>query len=190
MKHFQAIAAMSLNRVIGRDNQIPWHLPEDLRWFKQMTTGHVVVMGRRTFESLPKPLPGRRIIVLTRDPQRFISAHAAEPRGFREWPGVNEAGDLLVCRAFEDLDPSRFPSEVFVCGGAEIYRQALPRCADLYLTLVKREVPGDAFFPAFEGQFELRSILRDTPEFELRHYRNCELRPASEVASRPRSRDS
>ena len=75
MKHYKAIAAMSLNRVIGTGNKIPWHLPEDFKWFKQTTMGNVVVMGRKTFESLGKPLPNRKNLVLTRHPQKLIKDH-------------------------------------------------------------------------------------------------------------------
>ncbi|HUS35732.1 MAG TPA: dihydrofolate reductase, partial [Verrucomicrobiae bacterium] len=130
MKQFKAIAAMSLNRVIGRGNQIPWHLPEDFKWFKRMTTGHVVVMGRKTFESIGKPLPNRETIVVSRS-------------GFK-FPGVRTVTSL------EEIDLAKETRDVFICGGGQIYEQALGRCSDLYLTLVKREIEGDAFFPAFE----------------------------------------
>jgi dihydrofolate reductase len=150
--HYKAIAAMSLNRVIGRGAEIPWHLPEDFKFFKQTTMGHVLVMGRKTFESIGRPLPGRETIVLSR-------------AGFRH-PGITSAARL------EDLPAPSPERQVFICGGAEIYRQALPLCGDLYLTLVKREVEGDARFPEFEDQFELVTELRDTPEFTILHYRN------------------
>jgi dihydrofolate reductase len=150
---FKAIAAMSLNRVIGDGNTIPWHLPEDFKWFKQMTTGQVIVMGRRTFESIGRPLPHRTTIVLSRS----SFSH----------PGVSVLADL------EQLDPSH-PSiagrEIFICGGAQIYARALPLCSDLYLTLVKRRVEGDVVFPPFEELFELAAELRDTPEFKILHY--------------------
>ena len=149
---FKAIAAMSLNRVIGAGNQIPWHLPEDFKWFKQTTTGHVLVMGRKTFASIGKPLPNRETIVLS--------------RGAFSHPGVK------VIRSLEELPALTAGREVFIAGGAQIYAQALPQCSDLYLTLVKREVAGDAFFPQFEGDLELLATLRETPEFDILHYRN------------------
>src|SRR5882757_1107676 len=155
MKHFKAIAAMSENRVIGRGSQIPWHLPEDFKWFKKMTTGNVVVMGRKTFESIGKPLPNRETIILSR-------------AGFQH-PGVR------TITALDQIDLAHETRQVFICGGAQIYEQALPLCSDLYLTLVKRVVEGDTFFPAFENDFVLVEKLRDTPEFEILHYRN--LRP-------------
>jgi len=150
VKQFKAIAAMSLNRVIGSANKIPWHLPEDFKWFKQLTIGNVVVMGRKTFESIGKPLPNRETIILSRSQYSF--------------PGVRTISDLSQINLTAD---SR---EVFICGGAQIYAQALPSCSDLYLTLVKREVEGDAFFPAFEDRFELAEEIRDTPDFKILHY--------------------
>jgi dihydrofolate reductase len=149
---FKAIAAMSLNRVIGAGNQIPWHLPEDFKWFKHKTTGHMIVMGRKTFESIGRPLPNRETIVLS--------------RGDFTHPGVR------TVRSLAELPALAANREVFICGGAQVYQQALPLCSDLYLTLVKCEVTGDAFFPPFEEQFELAEELRDTPEFKILHYKN------------------
>jgi len=166
MRYFKAIAAMAQNRVIGRANQIPWHLPEDFQWFKQLTTGHILVMGRRTFESIGKPLPQRETVVLSRSDFQF--------------PGVRTVPD------FASLDLESDPRQLFICGGAQVYAQALPRCSDLYLTLVKRVVEGDTFFPAFEGRFELVAKLRDTPEFDILHYVNRAPDPPAE-ASGPRA---
>lgn len=142
---------MSLNRVIGAGNQIPWHLPEDFKWFKQMTTGNVLVMGRKTFESIGKPLPNRDTIVLSRTDFTYSGV-----RVIHNW---NELPPLVADR------------EVFIAGGAQVYAQALPQCSDLYLTLVKREIVGDAFFPPFEDQFVLVEEVRDTPQFKILHYR-------------------
>src|SRR3954463_15214340 len=103
---------MSLNRVIGNHNQIPWHLPEDFKWFKQMTTGHIIVMGRKTFESIGKPLPNRETIVLSK-------------AGFAH-NGVRTVSDL------KELNLANEAREVFICGGAQIYEQTLPFCSDLY----------------------------------------------------------
>src|SRR6185437_4084117 len=97
MKHFQAIAAMSANRVIGQGNKIPWHLPEDFKWFKQMTTGQVVVMGRKTFESIGRPLPNRETMVVS--------------RGQFQYPGVRTISDL------REIDLAREERKVFICGG-------------------------------------------------------------------------
>jgi len=146
----KAIAAMSLNRVIGSGNRIPWHLPEDFKWFKQTTTGHVLVMGRKTFESIGRPLPGRETMVLSRSAFSF--------------PGVK------TIRGLDEIAGLTGGRQVFIAGGAQVYQQALPHCSDLFLTLVKREVEGDAFFPTFEDMFELVQQLRDTAEFSILHY--------------------
>lgn len=151
MNNFTAIAAMSENRVIGRGSEIPWYLPEDFKWFKQTTLGHVLVMGRKTFESIGRPLPGRETIVLTRS-------------GFSH-PGITTAASL------DEVEAKVAGCRAFIAGGEEIYRIALERCADLYLTLVKRTVEGDVFFPPFEERFELAEEIRDTPEFKILHYR-------------------
>lgn len=147
----KAIAAMSRNRVIGLDGELPWHLPEDFRWFKQMTAGQAVLMGRKTYTSLGKPLPGRVNIVVTRGPAL---------------PAVETLHDL------EALDPERWlPRELWVIGGAEIYRQLLPRCSDLYLTIVDRDVEGDAFFPPHENLFEDVGVVLQQPGFAVHHLR-------------------
>ncbi len=150
MKAFKAIAAMAENRVIGQGNKIPWHLPEDFQWFKRMTTGQVIVMGRKTFESIGRALPNRTTLVLTRHPQPI--------------PGVQ------VISSLSQIDLATEPREVFICGGAEVYGLALPRCSDLYLTLVKRAVPGDVYFPPFEAEFEAVAEILDRPEFRIVHY--------------------
>lgn len=143
---------MSLNRVIGAGNRIPWHLPEDFKWFKQTTTGHLIVMGRKTFESIGQPLPKRETIVLSRS-------------SFQH-PGVK------TIRNLDDVSALAGERRIFICGGAQVYALALPLCSDLYLTLVKREVTGDVFFPSFEDRFELAEEIRDTAEFKILHYRN------------------
>lgn len=122
---------MAENRVIGRGNALPWRLPADMKRFKALTMGHAVIMGRKTFDTMGKPLPGRRNIVLTRD---------------RRWssPGVEVTHDLAGALALAAGD-----SLVFVAGGAEIYGLALPRANRLDLTLVHATVDGDAFFPEF-----------------------------------------
>ncbi len=148
---------MSLNRVIGQGGKLPWHLPEDFKWFKKMTTGQVIVMGRKTFESIGKALPNRTTIVLTRT-------------GWSS-PGIQTISGL------GQIDLARETREVFLCGGAQLYALGLPLCSDLYLTLVKREVHGDVFFPPFERCFDLADEIMDTPEFKILHYRNHSLVP-------------
>ena len=144
---------MSENRVIGQGNKIPWHLPEDFKWFKQMTTGNVIVMGRKTFESIGKPLSNRETIVLSRS--QFA------------YPGVRTVESL------DEVKPDH--RDVFICGGAQVYEQVLTSCSDLYLTRVKRVVEGDAFFPEFESSFELLEVIADTPGFRIEHLKNKRL---------------
>jgi dihydrofolate reductase len=153
VKPLKAIAAMSLNRVIGAGNKIPWHLPEDFKWFKKMTTGQVIVMGRKTYESIGRPLPNRTTIVLSRSSLRI--------------PGVTLVADLQELGSLHGELAGR---EIFICGGAQVYEHALPMCSDLYLTLVKRNVEGDTFFPKFEDKFMLKEEVLDGPEFRILHY--------------------
>lgn len=148
----KAIAAMARNRVIGLNGAIPWHLPEDFRWFKKMTLGGVVVMGRKTFESLGKPLPGRRNVVVS-------SAANLE--------------NVETLRSLQEFDETLYaPAPVWIIGGANVYTQTLSKCSDLYLSLVDAEPEGDAWFPEFESQFRLQEIVAKHEGFEIHHYRN------------------
>lgn len=129
------LAAVARGGVIGRDGTIPWHLPEDMARFRELTTGHAVVMGRRTWDSLPdrfRPLPGRRNIVVTRNP-----SWAAD--------GAERAGSLE-----EALDLVAGEERVFVIGGAELYEAALPLADELLLTELDLDVEGDTFFPEWD----------------------------------------
>ncbi|MEO8205447.1 MAG: dihydrofolate reductase [Chthoniobacterales bacterium] len=145
----KAIAAMALNRVIGQEGKIPWHIPEDFRWFKKTTQGHWIVMGRKTFESLGRPLPNRRNIVLSRG---------------APIDGVEVLHDLA------QLEKPPEGTEIFLIGGSEIYRQYLGQCDELFLSLVFREVAGDAFFPPFEADFTLSEVVLKHADFEVRRY--------------------
>lgn len=129
-----AIVAAAKNGVIGRDGRLPWHLPGDLRRFRSLTVGKPVVMGRRTFESIGRPLPGRHNIVLTRD------------REFRA-EGVTVVHDLAGAVAAAGLDPRARAPTICIIGGAEIYRLALPITTAIELTRVDLDVAGDAVFP-------------------------------------------
>jgi dihydrofolate reductase len=147
---WKAIAAMARNRVIGYRGSIPWHLPEDFKWVKARTLGQTIAMGRKTFESMGRPLPGRENLVIT--------------RSTREIPGC------VVLPSLSALEAYPAAGTVWIFGGAEIYRQALPRVHELYLTVVDAEPEGDTFFPPFEDQFTLAEVVRRTPEFEIRRY--------------------
>ncbi len=142
---------MAANRVIGRDGALPWHLPEDLKFFRQTTTGHPILMGRKTWESLGRPLPNRRNLILSRT--------LPEP------PGAE------VLRRPQDLDALAPEGPVYIIGGAEIYQLLLPRTDEILLTVLAAEVAGDTFFPAFEDDFVLAEILRSIPgKAEWRRY--------------------
>ena len=147
---FSAIAAMARNRVIGQDNGLPWRLPGDLKFFKATTLGKPVVMGRKTFQSIGRPLPGRPNIVVTRDP-----GFAAE--GVHIARDIDSALDLAARLARETG-----AQEVMVIGGAEIYAQALPRLDRLYLTEIDAEIEGDAHFPEIEPRV-WREAARTNP---------------------------
>lgn len=139
------LAAVAHGGVIGRDGAVPWHLPEDMARFRELTTGHTVVMGRRTWESLPdrfRPLPGRRNIVITHNPA---------------WsePGAERAGSVE-----EALGLARGEEHVFVIGGAEIYAAALPHADELLLTEVDLDVAGDTFFPDWDAT-AFREVSRE-----------------------------
>lgn len=133
------IVAQSSNRVIGINNQLPWHLPEDLKYFKSVTMGKPVIMGRKTYESIGRPLPGRKNIVITRQ-----SSWQAE--------GVCAVNDLSAAiEMASDEAREKGVAEVMVIGGAQIYAEALPLAQRIYLTRVEVELEGDAFFPELPG---------------------------------------
>ena len=155
----KAIVAMAHNRVIGLNGAMPWHLPEDFRWFKRATMGGALLMGRKTFDSIGKVLPGRLTLVVTRG--KIVT----------ESLDVRTVNDLATFRP-EDYAPR----EVWVAGGAEIYAQTLSRCAELYVSLVDAEPAGDTFLPPFEEDFELVETVLRQPEFEVRRYVNRHLR--------------
>lgn len=130
--------AMAQNRVIGRNNQLPWYLPEDLKYFKRITLGKPVIMGRKTFDSIGKPLPGRTNIVVTRNRDWSFE-------GVRIVDSLEAARELCENQAIVDGT-----EEAMIIGGAEIYRQAMPLADRLYLTEVHADVEGDATFPEFD----------------------------------------
>lgn len=132
------IVAQARNRVIGDQNRLPWYLPEDLRYFKQVTLGKPVIMGRKTYESIGKPLPGRTNIVITRDP-------SWQAEGVKLASSLDDA--VEIARAQAEVDGAE---EAVVMGGAQIYAQSLGLVDRLYLTEVEAEPEGDAFFPQID----------------------------------------
>lgn len=154
------IAAMARNRTIGRDNTLPWHLPEDLKHFKATTLGKPVIMGRKTWESLGRPLPGRRNLVVSRNPDYTAT-------GGERYASLPEA--IAACA---DV------AECFVIGGAELYRQALPLAQRIHLTEIALDVDGDAHFPDIAGD-QWREVSRERHvsekglEYALVVYERC-----------------
>jgi dihydrofolate reductase len=147
-----ALVAMTPERVIGRAGKLPWHLPEDLAFFKRTTTGHPIVMGRKTYESIGRPLPNRRNIILTRDhnwsaPGLEIIHH---PRELAQIPGLD--------------------GQVFIIGGAEIYAAFLTTLDDLLVSHLNENHPGDTFLPEFESLFPNSEILETHPSFQVRRH--------------------
>ncbi len=140
-----AVAAVAANRTIGRDGKLPWHLPEDLRFFKQLTLGHPIVMGRKTWESLGRALPKRRNIVISRTLGHLDGAE--------------------VIASPEALDSLGLTGPVYVIGGAEIYRLLWDRLDSLYLTQIPAAVEGDTWFPEYEGDFPVAERIATHPDF-------------------------
>jgi dihydrofolate reductase len=136
------IVAMARNRVIGIGNKMPWHLPADFAWFKRQTLGHPVIMGRKTFESIGRPLPGRQNLVVTRN---------------ASW----RADGVEACASLDDaLGRCRHEDDVFVIGGATLYGEALPRADRIFLTRVDATPEGDTWFPPIETA-DWREVERD-----------------------------
>lgn len=151
MQRLVAIVAMSANRVIGREGKLPWHYPEDLKFFKRTTFGHPILMGRATFDSIGKPLPGRQNIVLSR---------TMAPRD-----------GVTVIRDASELQSVCEPGEtIFVIGGARVFEELLPQCEALYLTHITKNHEGDVLLPPFEHLFELKEIIGSFDDLEFRYY--------------------
>jgi len=146
----KAIVAMAENRVIGNAGTIPWHLPEDFKFFKATTMGHAILMGRKTYESIGRPLPGRENIVLSRT--------------------MPETAGVTVIRSLDELKEPTDGRDLFVIGGEEIYRLLLPKVQELYVTKVPRTIEGDTRFPEFESDFDERSNILETNDFSVWMY--------------------
>jgi dihydrofolate reductase len=132
------IAAIAQNGCIGINNKLPWYLPEDLKYFRRLTTGNIVIMGRKTYESIGKPLPNRSNIVISRN----SDFHA---EGVKIVTSIDDA--LKVAQSIAEISDTQ---EAFIMGGAQIYEQSLPLAQRLYITEVKKTVTGDAFFPSID----------------------------------------
>jgi len=148
---YHAVVAMTYGRVIGRKGSLPWNIPDEMAFFKRLTMGHTVIMGRETYESIGKPLEGRRNIVLST---------SLEPVS-----GIEVAGSIVH---LTQLKPT---GEVFVIGGARTYREMLPYCDSVIVSLIKREYWGDKYMPRFEDSFTKAEQQIIHPEFDIWEYR-------------------
>jgi len=153
---WNAIAAMSENRVIGKDNQLPWHIPQDMAWFLKATDGQTLVFGRKTFASLQRLHAQNRYVVLTRRKDDIpIAPNVTVIQEPQQIPPVDQLGQAI-----------------WICGGAGLYRAVLPQCQYLYLTTVKSIYEGDAVFPKFEDLFSPDKTLHEDETIIIRRYRN------------------
>lgn len=156
MSKLSLIVAMAQNRTIGMNNTLPWRCPEDLKHFKRLTMGHHIIMGRKTFDSIGQPLPGRTTVVVTRNLELQI------------------AGCVMAHSLAEAIAACAGDSEIFIVGGAELYAQALPLADTLYVTEIQQEIQGDAHFPDFnrdawqEVSREVRT--QDVPQPLVYHF--------------------
>lgn len=151
------IAAVAANQVIGRSNDLPWHLPDDFKFFKEKTKGHPIIMGRKSLESLGKPLPKRTNIVITRDLSRIPAAYKDQ--------GVVIVDSLeMAINEAQQVEES----EIFIIGGAEIYTLALPLATTLYLTEIQENYEGDTYFPQFDKN-EWQEVARRHHPVDERH---------------------
>lgn len=140
------IVAISDNFAIGKDNQLLWHFPEDLKYFKTQTSGKIMIMGRKTFDSLGKPLPKRFHIVISRKP------HVSD------WPTVHYVTSFDEALKVAQTKTGEYPEEVMIVGGAEIYKQTLTKCDKLYITRIPGSYEGDTFYPSdFANEFTLKN---------------------------------
>jgi len=147
---FSIVVGMSENRVIGVNGGLPWHLPEDLKWFKSLTSGHLIVMGRKTYDSIGRPLPKRRNIVVSRQELKI--------------EGVE------VVSSLERVPIPEGDQKTFLIGGGEIYRLGLPMTSEIYLTRVKQVIEGETTFLEFENDFEKVELIRDELDFSIERW--------------------
>tara|TARA_Y200000002_G_scaffold378038_1_gene384675 strand:+ start:423 stop:893 length:471 start_codon:yes stop_codon:yes gene_type:complete len=152
MTDIKAIAAVSQNGVIGKKGDLPWRIPGELKWFKKITMGHIMVMGRKTWDSLPGILPGRENWVLSST--------------------LKEKSGIKIFSSFESALNEAGSRTIFIIGGGQIYSSLLPQCNELYITEVQQVIEnGDAFFPSFEKDFMPTETLEENKEFIIKKWK-------------------
>lgn len=152
MTDIKAIAAVSQNGVIGKNGDLPWRIPGELKWFKKITMGHIMVMGRKTWDSLPGILPGRENWVLSST--------------------LKEKSGIKIFSSFESALNEAGSRTIFIIGGGQIYSSLLPQCNELYITEVQQIIEnGDAFFPSFEKDFIPTETLEENKEFIIKKWK-------------------
>lgn len=170
---FSIIVAMSKNRAIGSNNQLLWHLPNDLKYFKKITMGKPVVMGRKTFESIGKPLPGRDNFIISRN-NNFLSAYNFEGCK-QDVKSFTSVSDLLLY-----LKDKNYNTEIMIIGGGEIYNQFLDRVSKVYLTEVDCEMDAEVYFPELDSSWQL--ITNNKFVKDEKHQYNYEIKELEKVS--------
>lgn len=164
---FSHIVAISKNYVIGRDGKMPWHISEDLKRFKKRTTGHSVIMGRKTFESLGKPLPGRENVIITKNKNYFKKAE----ENVVVFTSIEEA--VNYCK---QVSQGWDRDEVFIIGGGEIYKQTAKLIDKIYITVINDDTTGDTFYPRIDEkkfkEVEKENLVIDGKEISFITYQN------------------
>jgi dihydrofolate reductase len=153
-KVWKAIAAMSANRIIGNGNKLPWDIPLETEWFRKTTEGQLLIVGRKTYESIKHKNPESIYVVLTKN-KRLASK-----------------GNVIYINTIEQIDSILTNKQIWVCGGANIYEQTLHRCDELFLSIIKEDYSGDCKFPLFEKYFVFNKKIIEHVNFETLHYLN------------------
>ena len=152
MTDIKAIAAVSRNNVIGKKGDLPWRIPGELKWFKKITMGHIMIMGRKTGDSLPGILPGR---------ENWVLSSTLKPKS-----------GIKIFSSFESALNEAGSRTIFIIGGGQIYSSLLPQCSELYITEVQQFIEnGDAFFPSFEKEFTPTETLEENKEFVIKKWK-------------------
>lgn len=164
---WKMIAAMNESRVIGLNDRLPWRIPEDIAWYQSQTDGQLLLMGRKTFESIRRRPEGSRYIVLSK---------SLDPKDF-------EGQDVTIIRDIEELHCMQLSGEGWVCGGGTLYEQMLPHCEELFLTEVRGEHEGDTYFPHFDDHYRLNRVELDHEDFSVKHYVKRASDPGAQATS-------